>query len=200
MIVYLLRNKNEIVLDLLWNLKLSPDEYVQVKCQKRTSLITWILGWGIFSNSRNIKKLKKNIEISYHQNKIQTLQIRVLAKYLNLTMRHINVHEHMLYEMDRKLMIMNKTLQDLLIAFSYMKYETTLLTQIQNRLNRIYSSVHGLRFDTDSLYEFMRALDLEQLNPMIIPPDILIDILQRVQNDITTNARLKLTDDPVTNI
>ena len=96
-------------------------------------------------------------------------------------------------------MIMNKTLQDLLIAFSYMKYEMTHLTQMQNRLNRIYSSIHGLQFDTDSLYEFMRALASEQLNPMIIPPDILRDILQRVQDDIKTNTRLKLPDDPVTN-
>ena len=62
-----------------------------------------------------------------------------------------------------------------------MKYETMLLTQMQNRLNRICSSIHGLRFDTDSLYEFMRALASEQLNPMIIPPDILRDILQKVQ-------------------
>ena len=136
----------------------------------------------------------------YHQNKIQTWQIRVLAKYLNLTQRHVNRHEHMLYELDRKLMIMNKMLQDLLIAFSYMKYEMTLLTQMQNRLNRIYSSIHGLRFDTDSLYEFMRALASEQLNPMIIPPDILRNILQKVQDDIKTNARLKLPDDPVKNI
>ena len=43
----------------------------------------------------------------------------------------------------------------------------------------------------------MRALTSEQLNPMIIPPDILRDILQEVQNDIWTNARLKLPDDPV---
>ena len=46
----------------------------------------------------------------------------------------------------------------------------------------------------------MRALTSEQLNPMIIPPDILRDILQEVQNDIWTNARLKLPDDPVTKI
>ena len=46
----------------------------------------------------------------------------------------------------------------------------------------------------------MRALTSEQLNPMIILPDILRDILQGVQNDIRTNARLKLPDDPVTKI
>ena len=69
----------------------------------------------------------------------------------------------------------------------------------------MYSSIHGLRFDTDSLYEFMRALASEQLNPMIIPPKydysfIFQNILQKVQNDIKTNARLKLPDDPVKNI
>ena len=52
----------------------------------------------------------------------------------------------------------------------------------------------------DSLYEFMRALASEQLNPMIIPPDILRNILQEVQNDIRTNAHLKLPDDPMTKI
>ena len=43
----------------------------------------------------------------------------------------------------------------------------------------------------------MRASAPEQLNPMIIPPDILRNILQKVQEDIKTNARLKLPDDPV---
>ena len=81
-----------------------------------------------------------------------------------------------------------------------MKYETDLVDQMQNRMNRMYSSNHGLQFNSDSLYEFMRALTSEQLNPMIIPPDILRDILQEVQNDIQTNARLKLPDDPVTKI
>ena len=106
----------------------------------------------------------------------------------------------MLYELDNKLLIINKTLQDLMIAVSYLKYETDLIDQMQNRMNRMYSSIHGLRFDTDSLYEFMRALASKQLNPMIIPPDILRNILQEVQNDIRTNAQLKLPDDPVTKI
>ena len=46
----------------------------------------------------------------------------------------------------------------------------------------------------------MRALASEQLNPMIIPPDILRNILQNVQDDIKTNVRLKLPDDPIENI
>ena len=59
-------------------------------------------------------------------------------------MTHMNKHEQMLYELDNKLLIINKTLKDLLIAVSYMKYETDLLDQMQNRLNQMYSSIHGL--------------------------------------------------------
>ena len=106
--------------------------------------MTWFLGWGVFSNSRNIKKIKKNLFILQQQNKIQTFQICLLAKYLNLTLTHVNQHETMLYELDNKLLIINKTLQDLLIAVSYMKYETDLVDQMQNRMNRMYSSIHGL--------------------------------------------------------
>ena len=84
--------QNNVVLDIFWKLKqMYPDEYVQLKLKKRTGLITWILVWGIFSNSDDIKMLKKNIEILYHQNKILTWHIRVLAKFLNLTWRHVNI-------------------------------------------------------------------------------------------------------------
>ena len=38
-------------------------------------------------------------------------QIKQLAKYLNLTMHQVDKHNKMLYEMDNKLLIMNKTLQ-----------------------------------------------------------------------------------------
>ena len=115
-------------------------------------------------------------------------------------MTHVNCHEEMLYKLDTQLFLINKTIQELLVSISYLQYEADLLEQMQNRLNHIYSSMHGLCFDTEALYEFMRALALEQLNPMIIPPDVLRNILQEVQNNIKTNARLKLPDGPVTNI
>ena len=157
--------QTEFILDLLWELKrINLEAYNKAKRYKSADLLTWFLDWGFFSISRNIKKLKKNIFILQQQIKIQTFQIRLLAKYLNLTMTHVNRHEQMLYELDNKLLI---------IAVSYMKYETELLDQIQDRLNQMYSSIHGLRFDTDSLYEFMKALTSEQLNPIIIPPNIL---------------------------
>ena len=46
----------------------------------------------------------------------------------------------------------------------------------------------------------MRALASQELNPMIIPPDILKNILHKIEKDIKSHARLKLCEDPETNI
>ena len=46
----------------------------------------------------------------------------------------------------------------------------------------------------------MRALVFQELNPMIIPPDILKRILHKIEEDIKSNARLKLCEDPKTKI
>ena len=46
----------------------------------------------------------------------------------------------------------------------------------------------------------MRALASQELNPMIIPPDILKNILHKIEKDIKSHARLKLCEDPEANI
>ena len=56
------------------------------------------------------------------------------------------------------------------------------------------------RGDTESLFEYMRVLASQELNPMIIPPDILKIILHKIEKDIKSHARLKLCEDPETNI
>ena len=51
---------------------------------KRFSIINWFLGWGIYSNSRSIKKIKKNLRILQDQNILQDKQIKELAKTFKL--------------------------------------------------------------------------------------------------------------------
>ena len=46
----------------------------------------------------------------------------------------------------------------------------------------------------------MRVLASQELNPMIIPPDILKKMLHKIEEDIKSHARLKLCEDPETNI
>ena len=81
-----------------------------------------------------------------------------------------------------------------------MRYETNLLHYFQNKLYRVYTSLYALQSDTESLFKYMRALASQELNPMIIPPDILKNILHRIETDIKSHARLKLCEDLETNI
>ena len=87
---------------------------------KRVCVFTWLLGWGVFSNARNIEKIKDNINILQKQNQLQHKQIKQLAKYLNLTMHQVDRHNEMLYELDTKMTIMNKTIQQLMWNFDSM--------------------------------------------------------------------------------
>ena len=53
---------------------------------------------------------------------------------------------------------------------------------------------------SDTLFEYMRALASQELNPMIIPPYILKDVLHKIEADVKSHARLKLCEDPESNI
>ena len=102
--------------------------------------------------------------------------------------------------MDTKMTIMNKTLQQIMWTLDAMRYETNLLHYFQNRIYRVYTSLYALQADTESLFKYMRALASQELNPMIIPPDILKNILHKIETDIKSHARLKLCDDLEPNI
>ena len=77
---------------------------------KRVGIFTWILGWGVYSNAKNIAKIKENVHTLQKQNQLQDKQIKQLANFLNLTMHQVDRHNEMLYELDTKMTIMNKTI------------------------------------------------------------------------------------------
>ena len=146
----------------------------------------------MYSNTQSISKIKNNLHTLQKQNQLQDKQIKYLAKYLNLTIHQVSRHSEMLYEMDTKMFIMNKTIQDIMWSIDFLQYESDVLHYFQARILRVHSSLYALRGDVDSLYEHMRALASQELNPMIIPPDILKKILHRMMEDIKSNARLRL--------
>ena len=70
----------------------------------------------------------------------------------------------------------------------------------QTRLYTVHTSLYALWGDTESLFEYMSVFASQELNPMIIPPDILKTILHKIEKDIKSHARLQLCEDPDTNI
>ena len=151
---------------------------------KRYSILTWVLGWGVFSYAWSISKILKNLWILQDQNLLQDKQIKALVNHLNLTMAHVNRHETMLYELDSKLMILNRTLQNV----SYFRYENNLIDNMQMGINCIYTAIYALKEDIDALYENMRVLSTQQLNPFIMPPGLLRQVLNQVKDGIRSNA------------
>ena len=150
--------------------KINPPLHKKLSHMKRVIIFTWILGWDVHSNAKNIAKIKENIHALQEQNWLQDKQIKQLANYLNLTMHQVDRHSEMLYELDMKMTIMNKTIQQIMWNIDVMQYESNLMHFFQKKVYRIYTSLYALQSDTESLFEYMRALASQELNPMIIPP------------------------------
>ena len=91
--------------------KINPSLHKSLTQMKIVGIPTWILGWGVYSKARSICKIKDNLHTLQKQNPLQDKQIKCLAKFLNLTMHQVSRHSKMLYEMDTKMFIINKTLQ-----------------------------------------------------------------------------------------
>ena len=101
---------------------------------KRVGILTWILGWGIYSNARSISKIKDNLHTLQKQNQLQDKQIKYLAKFLNLTMHRVSRHSEMPYEMDTKMFIINNTLQHIMWSTDASRYESDMLHYFQTRM------------------------------------------------------------------
>ena len=107
--------------------------------------------------------------IDHKQNQLQDKEIKCFAKFLNLTMHQVSRHSEMLYEMDTKMFSINNTLQQIMWSTDALRYESDMLHYFQTRMYRVHTSPYALRGDTESLYEYMRALASKELNLMIIP-------------------------------
>ena len=43
--------------------KINPSLHKNLSCMKRVGILTWILDWGVYSNSQSISKIKDNLHI-----------------------------------------------------------------------------------------------------------------------------------------
>ena len=94
--------------------KINPPLHKSPTLMKRVGILTWILGWGVYSNARSISEIKDNLHSLQNQNELQDKQIKCLAKFLNLTIHQVSRHSEMLCEIDTKMFIINNTLQQIM--------------------------------------------------------------------------------------
>ena len=106
----------------------------------------------------------------------------------------------MLYEIDSRIYVFERTLKDIMNSISTMLYEMELLDHIQIWLNRIHSSLFALASNTDTIYEYLWVLASDILNEIVIPPESIHSLLHYVQTQMAHNLRLKHFDDVNRNI
>ena len=75
-----------------------------------------------------------------------------------------------------------------MVQLSYFRYENNLIDNMQMRINCIYTAIYTLKEDIDALYEYMRVLSTQQLNPLLMPPDILRKVLDQIKDGFCSNA------------
>ena len=113
--------------------------------QKWFSLLTWLFGWRVYMNVRNICKIKQNLQILQNQNDLQESQILELAHFLNLTMIQVWEHCGVLCELDARLLVFNNTLAMTMEAMNHLHYMTTLITDIHTTVIRLTLGIFSLK-------------------------------------------------------
>ena len=168
--------------------------------KKRFGLFSWVLGWGVYSNLRNIQAIKANVACLQEQNVLQEKQIIELAHYLNVTYSHVTTNRQVIHELQIKMATIEKTLLSTIGEIRYKKYVSLVLVDIQLNIAKLTLGILSLQENIGVIFKYMRVLSSRKLNPLIIPPDLLQQVLIHVKEDMKRNPRLSLPEHPNVNI
>ena len=167
---------------------------------KRFGIMSWIMGWGVYSNWRQVRAIKKNIRKLYLQNVLQEKQIQDLAHHLNQTATRVQLHDKMLYNIQVRLSKIDytiKTMEDI-ITFNWLTNNIMLDAHVV--LNRLITGLIVLRNNVGRIYKYLNVIASREINPVIIPPPPLREMLTEVKEEMKQNPRLELPYDPQTEI
>ena len=166
------------------------------KNRRKRDVLGFFLGWGVYSNYRNIKKLKKNIHILQQQNLLQDAQIHELADYLNLTATHVRRNQQKLYELDLQLLEVHRDIELLTETIKNQIYFLIVLQDLRTCITRLTTGLISLRENVERIYEYLRVMATHAVNPLILPPESLRNVLTIAKETMATNPRLVLPHDP----
>ena len=177
-------------------LEQGPIDHKKREKRKKRNLLVWLgLGWGVFSNARQIRQIKKNIHKLQQQNILQDKKIDELAKYMNLTMEKVREHDKRIYDLEVGLVQLRNTLIDLGFDFNYQVLTSHLLRNAQTAVQGLTTGMTSAQYNVDKILEYLRSMATHQCSPVLISPLALRDLLQKVQERIRPNPRLMLPYD-----
>ncbi|MDA8043316.1 MAG: hypothetical protein MPJ22_12930, partial [Pirellulales bacterium] len=169
------------------------------KRNKRFGLAGWIMGWGM-GHFSSLRTIKDSIRTLHSQNKLQQDQILELSHYLNITYAHVSTNRYAITNLQVQLTELDQTLIAAMEDAKFIKYTVAVITDIRIILAKLTLGVVSLQQNVNAVYEYLRVLSSKQVNPLIIPPDALRRVLAQIKDDMKSNPRLQLPEDPNVNI
>ena len=177
-----------------------PGVKENLKRHKRFGIMSWIMGWGVYSNWRQIKAIKKNVRKLYEQNLLQEQQIQDLAHYLNLTATRVQLHDKMLYNIQVRLTKIDHSIRAIEDIITFTWVSNNLLLDANVVVNRLITGLIVLRNNVERIYRYLNVIASQEVNPVMIPPPPLRELLAEIQEEMRQNPRLELPYDPQTEI
>ena len=145
---------------------------------------------------RQIKAIKKNIKKLYEQNLLQEQQINDLAHYLNLTATRVQLHDKMLYNIQVRLNRIDHSIGTLNDIVTFNWVSNNMLLDANVIVNRLITGLIVLRNNVERIYRYLNVIASQEVNPVMIPPPPLRQLLAEVQDEMKSNPRLMLPYDP----
>ena len=164
----------------------------KLKRIKRFGIMSWVLGWGVYSNYKQIETLKENVQTLYEQNLLQEQQIQDLAQYLNLTATRVQLHDKMLYNIQVRLNQLNFSVAALQDLVQYTIYSNNMLFDANIVSNRLITGLIVLRNNVEQIYKYLRVIASQEVDPIMIPPPPLRELLAKAEKEMAHNPRLEL--------
>ena len=112
-------------------------------------------------------------------------------------MNQVREHKNTLYDIDNRLMIVNKTMMaHLKVSFLSMTYHELIAVEARIVLARLNNGIISLQENVDKIYEYLRTMASHEVNPLVLPPESLRKVLKSIKEEMKQNPRLELPYDP----
>ena len=112
-------------------------------------------------------------------------------------MNQVREHKNALYDIDNRLMIVNKTMMaHLRVSLLSMIYHELIAVEARIVLARLNNGIISLQENVDKIYEYLRTMASHEVNPLVLPPESLRKVLKSIKEEMRQNPRLELPYDP----
>ena len=162
-------------------------------------LATGILGYGVYTNRKDIETIKKNIQILKEDNARQDRNINLLARHLRKTISRVRQHDVMLRSLSVRLIRLQYNLMGQMQITNYNIFSTMILRDASYTLSRLLAGLTAASQNAEAVYSYLRVMSTHKLDPTVIPIPQLIELLREVEEDIKGSPRLALPIDPYGN-